>query len=31
VDLLRLTVMRQGSSERWWYNPAPAGGHVARE
>jgi hypothetical protein len=31
VDFLRLTVMRQGSSERWWYNPAPAGGHVTRE
>jgi hypothetical protein len=27
LDLLRLTVMRQGGSERWWYNPAPAGGH----
>ncbi len=27
IDLLRLTVMRQGSSERWWRNPAPAGGH----
>ena len=29
LDLLRLTVMRQGSTtERWWYNPAPAGGHI---
>jgi hypothetical protein len=28
IDLLRLTVMRQGSTERWWYNPAPAGGHL---
>lgn len=28
IDLLRLTVMRQGSSERWWYNPDPAGGHI---
>jgi hypothetical protein len=27
IDLLRLTVMRQGSSEPWWPNPAPAGGH----
>jgi len=26
LDLLRLTVMRQGPSERWWPNPAPAGG-----
>jgi hypothetical protein len=29
LDLLRLTVMRQGASESWWYNPAPAGGHVS--
>jgi hypothetical protein len=29
IDLLRLTVMRQGPSERWWPNPAPAGGHEA--
>lgn len=29
IDLLRLTVMRQGASERWWPNPAPAGGHEA--
>jgi hypothetical protein len=27
VDLLRFTVMRQGATERWWPNPAPAGGH----
>jgi hypothetical protein len=27
IDLLRLTLMRQGSSERWWPNPNPAGGH----
>jgi hypothetical protein len=27
LDLLRLTVMRQGPSERWWPNPNPAGGH----
>jgi hypothetical protein len=26
IDLLRFTVMRQGSSERWWQNPNPAGG-----
>ena len=26
LDLLRLTVMRQGSTERFWPNPAPAGG-----
>jgi len=30
IDLLRLTVMRQGTTERWWYNPAPAGGHADR-
>lgn len=29
LDLLRLTVMRQGGTERWWYNPSPAGGHMA--
>jgi hypothetical protein len=27
IDFLRLTVTRQGSTERWWPNPAPAGGH----
>jgi hypothetical protein len=26
LDLLRLTVMRQGAGERWWPNPNPAGG-----
>jgi len=26
LDILRLTVMRQGSSLRWWPNPSPAGG-----
>ena len=26
IDLLRLTVMRQGSTDRYWENPAPAGG-----
>ncbi len=29
IDLLRLTVMRQGSTDRWWENPSPAGGRVA--
>jgi hypothetical protein len=28
IDLLRLTVARQGSSESWWPNPNPAGGHT---
>lgn len=28
LDLLRFTVMRQGSTERWWPNPNPAGGHL---
>jgi hypothetical protein len=27
LDLLRLTVNRQGHTETWWPNPAPAGGH----
>jgi hypothetical protein len=27
IDLLRFTVTRQGSTERWWPNPVPAGGH----
>ena len=27
IDFLRFTVTRQGSSEHWWPNPAPAGGH----
>jgi hypothetical protein len=26
IDLLRLTVMRRGFTERWWPNPNPAGG-----
>ncbi len=29
VDLLRLTVMRQGATDRWWENPVPAGGKLA--
>jgi hypothetical protein len=28
IDLLRLTLMRQGATERWWPNPNPAGGHA---
>ena len=28
LDLLRLTVMRQGATDRWWHNPAPAGGRM---
>jgi hypothetical protein len=31
VDLLRLTVMRQGSTDRWWENPSPAGGRAPRD
>jgi len=31
LDLLRLTVTRQGSSERWWPNPNPAGGHQQQQ
>ena len=27
LDLMRLTLMRRGSTERWWPNPNPAGGH----
>jgi hypothetical protein len=29
LDLLRFTVTRQGGTETWWPNPAPAGGHPA--
>ena len=28
IDLLRLTVMRQGATDRFWENPSPAGGRV---
>jgi hypothetical protein len=28
IDLLRLTVMRQGATDRWWENPSPAGGRM---
>jgi hypothetical protein len=31
IDLLRLTVMRQGATDRWWENPSPAGGRVATD
>ena len=31
VDLLRLTIMRQGSSERFWENRHPVGGHIRPE
>ncbi len=26
IDLLRLTVMRKGSTDAYWFNPSPAGG-----
>jgi hypothetical protein len=29
LDILRLSVMRQGSSLLWWPNPSPAGGPAA--
>ncbi|MBX3190284.1 MAG: hypothetical protein KF819_25015 [Labilithrix sp.] len=28
IDFLRLTVMRQGATDRWWENPSPAGGTI---
>lgn len=28
IDLLRLTVMRQGATDHYWENPSPAGGRV---
>lgn len=31
IDLLRLTVMRQGATDKWWENPSPAGGRVRQE
>jgi hypothetical protein len=31
IDLLRLTVMRQGSTDHWWENPSPAGGRVVTQ
>ena len=31
LDLLRLTVMRQGRTERYWPNSSPAGGHTQRD
>lgn len=30
IDLLRLTVMRQGATDRYWENPLPAGGRAAK-
>ncbi|MBK6694206.1 MAG: hypothetical protein IPG50_18665 [Myxococcales bacterium] len=30
IDFLRLTVMRQGPTDRVWFNPAPAGGREPR-
>lgn len=30
IDLLRLTVMRQGGTDRYWENPSPAGGKITR-
>jgi len=30
IDFLRLTVMRQGATDRTWFNPAPAGGRDAK-
>jgi hypothetical protein len=30
IDLLRLTLMRQGATDRWWENPSPAGGRMPR-
>jgi hypothetical protein len=28
IDLLRLTVMRKGATDRYWENPSPAGGRI---
>ena len=28
IDLVRLTVMRQGATDKWWENPSPAGGRM---
>jgi hypothetical protein len=28
IDLLRLTVMRKGATDRYWENPSPAGGRA---
>ncbi len=30
-DLLRFTLMRQGSTDAWWWNPSPAGGRMKSE
>lgn len=29
IDLLRLTVMRRGATDKWWNNPSPAGAAYA--
>ena len=31
IDFMRLTVMRQGSTDKWWENPSPAGGRLPRD
>lgn len=31
VDLLRLTIMRQGTTERYWENRHPVGGHIRQD
>jgi len=31
IDFMRLTVMRQGATDKWWENPSPAGGRLARD
>lgn len=30
IDFLRLTVFRQGSTDKWWENPSPAGGRMGQ-
>jgi hypothetical protein len=30
LDLLRLTVMRQGATDHYWENPSPAGGKITK-
>ena len=31
VDILRLTLFRQGATDKWWENPAPGGGRLPRD
>ena len=31
IDILRLTVYRQGATDKWWENPAPGGGRLPRD